>query len=158
MLYHSLIPFILLFLETVLICTKLMDLDISDNTVGNEGADILAEVINENQLGHMKKLNVSNCKIDFNGFSRIIVSLESNKRLELLNFSKNNLASDKFSLLKPNLINCNLKDIQLSKCKLGNEACNFNYLNLQILQKVFYIFFVFLNCYRLRFRRIFIRK
>lgn len=107
-----------------------MDLDISDNSVGNEGADILAEVINENQLGHMKKLNLSNCKIDFNGFYRIIFSLESNKRLEVLNFSKNNLHSDKFPLLKLNLMNCNLKDLQLSKCKLGNDACNLKYKNL----------------------------
>ena len=103
--------------------TKLMDLDISENSMGNEGADVLAEVINENQLGYMKKLNVSNCKIDFNGFYSIVASLESNKRLEVLNFTKNNLFSDKFPQLKLNLMNCNLKELQLSKCKLGNQAC-----------------------------------
>lgn len=102
-----------------------MDLDISDNSVGNEGAYILSELINENQLGHLKKLNFSNCKIDFNGFYSIIFSLESNKRLEVLNFSKNNLTCDKekFLSLKNNIINCNLKELQLNKCKLGNDAC-----------------------------------
>jgi Ran GTPase-activating protein (RanGAP) involved in mRNA processing and transport len=115
-----------------------MDLDISDNSVGNEGADILAEVINETQLGHMKKLNLSNCKIDFKGFYQMIVSLESNKRLDILNFSKNNLYSDKFLLLKPNLINCNLKELQLSKCKLGNDACK------NLIYKVFFLYKILL--------------
>jgi Ran GTPase-activating protein (RanGAP) involved in mRNA processing and transport len=102
-----------------------MDLDISDNSIGNEGADIISECINENQLGYIKKLNLSNCKIDFNSFYNIIVSLESNKRLEVLNFSKNNLYSDKFSSLIPYFTNSNLKDLQLSKCKLGNKACKY---------------------------------
>lgn len=100
-----------------------MDLDLSDNAIENEGCDIVAEVINDNQLGHMKRLNLSNCKINFDGFFRIFVSLETNKRLEHLNFSKNVLNNEKFNILKQNIINSNLKELILNKCKLGNKAC-----------------------------------
>ena len=100
-----------------------MDLDISENAIGNEGIEIISELINEGQIGHMKRLNVSNCKIDFNGFYQMVFALENNKRLEVLNFSKNSINSKNFSILKQNLLNINIRELILVKCKLGNNGC-----------------------------------
>jgi hypothetical protein len=103
-----------------------MDLDISENAIGNAGIEIISEIINENQIGHLKRLNVSNCKIDFDGFYLMIYALENNKRLEVLNFSKNSINSKKFSTIKHNLLNINLRELILMKCKLGNNGSKIN--------------------------------
>lgn len=99
-----------------------MDLDISENAIGNDGIEIISELINENQIGHLKRLNVSNCKIDFDGFYQMIFALENNKRLEVLNFSKNSINSKSFAILKQNLLNINIKELILVKSKVGNNG------------------------------------
>jgi Ran GTPase-activating protein (RanGAP) involved in mRNA processing and transport len=114
-------------LESILVSTKLMDLDISENPIGNTGIEIISELINENQIGHLKRLNVSNCKIDFEGFILMIYALENNKRLEVLNFSKNSINSKKFSIIKQNMLNINIKELILMKCRLGNNGSKILY-------------------------------
>ena len=100
-----------------------MDLDISENPFGNNGIEIISDLINDTQIGHLKRLNASNCKIDFNGLNIMVFALENNKRLEALNLSNNSLNSKNFCILKQNLLNINIKELILVKCKIGNNGC-----------------------------------
>jgi Ran GTPase-activating protein (RanGAP) involved in mRNA processing and transport len=110
------------YFNTILKGSKLFELDISQNPIGNEGCDIIGDCINKNNLHSLKKLNLSDCKITFNGMYNLIFNLQSNKKLETLNLNGNNLSNDKFSKIKPILPILNLKELKLSKCKLGNEG------------------------------------
>ena len=114
--------------ENIVNNTKLADLDISDNAIGNDGGEILGDVINSGQMGYLKKLNISNCKIDFDGIYKIFFSLESNKRLEILICNKNNISSDKFSLIKNFISTSNLRELHIMKCRLGNDASKFLFI------------------------------
>ena len=79
-------------------------------------------------MGYLKKLNISNCKIDFDGIYKIFFSLESNKRLEILICNKNNISSDKFSLIKNFISTSNLRELHIMKCRLGNDASKFIFI------------------------------
>jgi Ran GTPase-activating protein (RanGAP) involved in mRNA processing and transport len=127
------------YFNTILINSKLFELDLSQNPIGNEGIDILAECISNNSLHTLKKLNLSECKISFNGFYDFVINLQTNKKLESLNLSGNNLSSDKFAKIKSVFNVLNLKELKLSKCKLGNEgACSIaeGFINNTALQNL----------------------
>lgn len=65
---------------------------------------------------------MSGCKIDFLGLYKFFYALQTNRRLEVLIMNKNNFASEKIRELKQFLYVTNLKELRLSKCKLGNDG------------------------------------
>ena len=73
-------------ITTALLCSnsRLVDLDLSDNTIGNEGAIALAEMLKINKT--LKKLNLSCCyKISQAAAQVLQDSIQSNsKEIELI--------------------------------------------------------------------------
>ena len=108
------------YFTTVLKVSKLNELDLSENLIGNEGIEILGNCINSPSLNTLRTLNLNQCKIDFVGAYNFFYNLKNNKKLEVLNLSKNNLSSDKFGELRTYLNIINLKELKLNKCKIGN--------------------------------------
>lgn len=124
--------------------TKLSELDLSDNAIKNDGIEILGNCINSNVLNSLKKLNLTNCKLDFTGVYKFFYDLQNNKRLEVLNLSKNNLCSDKFDQLKPILYVISLKELHLAKCRIGNSGGKLN--TTILLTIIIFNKFSFYNC------------
>ena len=126
------------FVNEILKNSKLFELNISENSIGNEGLDVLSECITTSSLNYLRKLNLTECKITYEGIENLFYKLQNNKKLENLNLSKNNLSSDKFIQLRNCLSIINLKEIRMAKCKIGNEgaiaiadsACNNNSIEL----------------------------
>jgi len=112
--------------------TKLNDIDLSENPIGNEvynkvnvkGIEYLGNIINHSMLSTLKKLNLSSCKFDFYGFYQFCSDLQLNKRLEILDVSRNILDSEFFPQIKNFLVNMHfIKELNMSRCKLGNIGC-----------------------------------
>ena len=102
---------------------KLVNLNINDNPLGNEGIAIIAECLNKPVFISLKKLEVQHCKFDYSGFIKIFEYLQGNKRLEILQCSNNNFKSkEDFKVIKSAFSNLYLKELHLSNCKLGNLA------------------------------------
>lgn len=99
-----------------------MELDISDNPIGNEGIEIIGICINSPCMVTLRKLNLTNCRLDFNGMYNFFYTLQTNKRLEVLNLNKNNLFSEKFGQIKPIINIMGIKELRVEKCKIGNEG------------------------------------
>lgn len=100
--------------------SKLIELNISNNPMKNEGLMKLTDCIVNFSL--LKNINVSNCGIDFTGFSYLFNHLQTIKRLETLNISSNNLMSKKFESIKMAFQQCGIKYLNMSKCNLCNTA------------------------------------
>ena len=80
--------------------------------------------MNHSMLSTLKKLNLSNCKFDFYGFYQFCSDLQTNKRLEILDVSRNILDSEEFPLIKNFFVNLHfIKELNMSRCKLGNLGC-----------------------------------
>lgn len=129
------------YFNLILKSSKLFELNLSENAIGNEGMDIIGDCINNPSLNSLKKLDVSDCKLNFNGAYNFFYNLQNNKKLETLNLSKNNLSSDKFSQLRNYLNIVGLKELRLAKCKIGNDGGK---LSLQIIFLL--LFFSYCNC------------
>jgi Ran GTPase-activating protein (RanGAP) involved in mRNA processing and transport len=103
----------------------LTELDLSDNLIGNDGVEILANNISKNSLMSLKRLNLTNCKIDFTGFYKLMLDIQNNKKLEVLIMNKNNLNSEKFEQLRSIINISNIRELRLAKCKIGNIGGKF---------------------------------
>lgn len=102
---------------------KLVSLNLSENPLKNEGIFVLAECLNKQQFSTLKCLELNKCKFDFIGFRKIFEYLQGNKRLEILKCNYNNFKSkEDFESIKPAFSNLNLKELELSSCRLGNKA------------------------------------
>ena len=99
---------------------KLFSLNISNNPLLNEGLKKLTDSFKNFQNLH--QLNVSNCGFEFPGFEYLIVGLQFNKRIDFLNVSGNNIKSPKFEKLKSCFGTFGIKNLNMSKCSLGNET------------------------------------
>ena len=99
---------------------KLFSLNISNNPLLNDGLKKLTDSLKNFQNLH--QLNVSNCGFEFPGFEHLIIGLQFNKRIDFLNVSGNNLKSSKFEKLKPCFGTFGIKNLNMSKCSLGNET------------------------------------
>lgn len=101
---------------------KLTSLIMNDNQLGNEGISFLAEQINKFTFSSLRQLEIVNCKFDFFGVCRLFDLLQGNKRVEVLDISKNNLksTSEDESKFKSAFNNLYLKELKINNCKLGN--------------------------------------
>jgi Ran GTPase-activating protein (RanGAP) involved in mRNA processing and transport len=57
------------------------DLDLKLNTIGNEGAGLLARSLENNALPNLKRLSLSNCVIGDDGFIALVSAVEQNTSL-----------------------------------------------------------------------------
>jgi Ran GTPase-activating protein (RanGAP) involved in mRNA processing and transport len=55
------------------------------NSIGNEGATILADALGRNALPSLKRLDLDYCPIDDDGFVALVSALEQNTSLQILN-------------------------------------------------------------------------
>ena len=100
--------------------TKLYSLNLSNNPILDEGLIILT-----NSLRHFPELRViqvSNCGIEFGGFKELLKILQSVRRIETVDISKNKLSSNKFDQLKTYFCSFGIKNLNLSRCQLGDES------------------------------------
>jgi Ran GTPase-activating protein (RanGAP) involved in mRNA processing and transport len=108
-------------LNLISIC-KLFYLNISNNPLLDEGLKHLSDSLTFFQNLHT--LNVANCSFHFSGFEHLMKTLQFNKRIEYLNVSGNNLKKSNFEILKPCFSSFGIRNLNMSKCLLGNEnAC-----------------------------------
>ena len=101
--------------------TKLLTFDISGNKIMNKGVITFCDYLNNFTSLHF--LNISECGIEFKGFSYLLNTLKYIKRLESLNISGNNLKNDEyfdhvFTLFR----SINLRYLNMSKCFLGDKS------------------------------------
>ena len=99
--------------------SNLYYLNISNNPLLDEGLKCLSDSLKTFQNLH--KLNVSNCGFNFSGFEHLINTLQFNKRIEYLNVSGNDLKSGNFENLKTCFTSFGIRNLNMSKCLLGNE-------------------------------------
>ena len=100
--------------------TKLYSINLSNNPILDDGIIKLT-----NSLRHfpeLKEINVSNCGIEFKGFKELIRTLQSVRRINSLDISKNRLTSSKFDEVKTCFCAFGLKYLNLSRCQLGDEC------------------------------------
>ena len=100
--------------------TKLYSLNLSNNPILDEGLIILT-----NSLRHfpdLRVIQVSNCGIEFGGFKELLKILQSVRRIETVDISKNKLSSNKFDQLKTYFCSFGIKNLNLSRCQLGDES------------------------------------
>jgi Leucine-rich repeat (LRR) protein len=57
------------------------DVDLRHNTIGNEGASLLARSLENNALPKLTRLSISHCGIDDDGFIALVSALEQNTSL-----------------------------------------------------------------------------
>lgn len=100
--------------------SKIIELNISSNPIKNEGLMKIAGCLGNFSL--IRKLNVSNCGIDFKGFYDLIINLQNIKRLESLDISENDLNTNRFSSIKSFFQQCGIKSLNMSKCNLANNS------------------------------------
>lgn len=100
--------------------SKIIELNISGNPIGNEGVIKLTESLKN--FPNLKKINVSNCQIEFKGAYYLLMELQNKKRIDSVNLSGNDIRNDKFDQLKPFFAVFGIKHLNLSKCFLGNQA------------------------------------
>ncbi len=98
------------------------ELDLSFNPIGNEGLYILCNCMEKDVFENLKKIDLTSCKIDFEGLYKLYFTLQQFKKLEYINMSKNNLYSKKFKELKHYISLAGVKELKISQCKIGNEG------------------------------------
>ena len=106
-------------LNLISLC-KLYYLNLSNNPIMDEGLKKLTDSLKN--FNSLHRLNVSNCGFEFPGFEHLINALQYIKRIEYLNVSGNNIKSENFENLKPCFSSFGIKNLNMSKCSLGNES------------------------------------
>ena len=100
--------------------TKLYSINLSNNQILDEG--LIALTNNLRHFPELRVINVSNCGIEFRGFKELLKTLQSVRRIESLDISKNRLSSNKFGQLRAYFCAFGIKFLNLSKCELGDES------------------------------------
>ena len=106
-------------LNLISLC-KLYYLNLSNNPILDEGLKRLTDSLKT--FNNLHKLNVSNCGFEFPGFEHLINALQYIKRIEYLNVSGNDIKSENFENLKPCFSTFGVRNLNMSKCALGNES------------------------------------
>ena len=99
--------------------SKIFALNISNNSIGDEGISCLADALKNFQ--NLKKLDVSFCNFEAIGFFYLLNILQNVKRIESLNVSGNNVKNGDFDYMRMPFINFGVKNLNMSKCSLGNK-------------------------------------
>lgn len=112
----------ILYMEAKLQTCKLRHLNISCNPISDDGLISLGNCLGGNQLSEITKLNISECLITFDAFFIFIKRISKNQKLQILNASNNNLASNnKWHLLDDFFKKLSLKHLSLGSCNLNKD-------------------------------------
>ena len=116
--HHSLEDFC-----NVLNTTKLKELIVSGNKIGNKGCEIIASKVTGNVDNHLAKLEMSACDFTFLGNAKIFESLENNAFLTYLNLDFNNIGPFGGTAIgKCFLYNNCLQHVSLNSCGLKDDG------------------------------------
>ena len=99
---------------------KLCSLNLGNNQLLDSGIKILSNSLKF--FPHLNKLNISNCGFEFKGFEYLIKSLTMYKNISTLNISGNILKHKDFVEIKPYLETIAIRNLNMTKCALGNNA------------------------------------
>ena len=109
----------------ILSTTKLKELYLSGNKIGNKGCDVLSKMLNaklENP-STISKLDISMCDISLNGVARLCESLENNPTLTYLNLDNNSFGQlAGIYIGKCFALNGSLQHFSLNSCNLRDES------------------------------------
>ena len=115
--------------------SHLNTLDLSDNSIGDEGSRILAVSLYHECIAgkcstpHLQKLNLSCCRISDSGIVALAGFIQENCSIELLDLSGNSCQSRVIPVLFSALKSCkNLSVLNLSRLSIGNFSV-FSILN-----------------------------
>ena len=100
--------------------TKIIYLNLSGNKIRDEGLTIFAN--NLRHFPELKKINLSNCSIEYKGFKELLKILQSVRRIESLDISNNKLCNEKFDEVKMFFVAFGLRYLNLSQCHLEDET------------------------------------
>ena len=104
--------------EALKACTKLENLDLTDESIGNWGAGKLAKALPK---GNLKYLNISGNKIGVIGVRWLAGALRAGWNLTRLDLSSNSIGDIGAKLFSEALCSKNgLKDLLLSNCDIGD--------------------------------------
>ena len=118
----------ILYMESKLDLCKLKHLDLSYNSIGNNGLISLGNCLSGRQINEIVYLNLEECSFTFDAFKPFIKSLSKNHKLQTLIFNKNNLYSNQWSLLEDSFTGMALKNISFSSCGLGPVLKNLSHI------------------------------
>ena len=100
--------------------TKLFSINLSNNPILDEG--LITFINNLRHFPELRVINISNCGIEFKGFKELLKILQSVRRIESLDISKNKLSSNRFDELKTFFCAFGIKSLNISRCQLGDES------------------------------------
>ena len=118
----------ILYMESKLDLCKLKYLDLSYNSIANNGLISLGNCLSGRQINEITYLNLEECSFTFDAFKPFIKSLSKNHKLQTLIVNKNNLYSNKWSLLEDSFTGMALKNISFSSCGLGPVLKNVSHI------------------------------
>ena len=110
------------YMYTLLKSSKLTTLNINGNHFKNEGLIHLATCLSKESLGSVTTLNVSDCKLNFEGLKSFFNIVTYNQRLNTLYLNNNNFCSKGFEDLESLIAPMNLRKITLSNCNISKYA------------------------------------
>jgi len=118
----------ILYMESKLDLCKLKYLDLSCNSIGNNGLISLGNCLSGSQINEVAYLNLEECSFTFDAFKPFIKSLSKNHKLQTLIVNKNNLYSNQWSLLEDSFTGMALKNMSFSSCSLGPVLKNLSHI------------------------------
>ncbi|XP_049322375.1 NACHT, LRR and PYD domains-containing protein 12 isoform X4 [Astyanax mexicanus] len=105
--------------------SHLVELDLSENKLGNSGVEQLCDLVN-NQHCKLQKLRLKNCSIKEKGCTDLASAFCSNPtHINVLDLSKNKLGDSgikQLCLLVKNQ-ECKLQELLLKECSIGEKGC-----------------------------------
>ena len=99
---------------------NLMQIDLKENSIKNIGLKILGKCMTSS-LMTLKKLNISSCKITFEGVKKFFSLIFQNRTINSITLNNNYLGGGKFEDLEPYISNMNLRYLGLSSCSIGKS-------------------------------------
>ena len=106
-------------LNFITLC-KLSSLNLNDNQLLDSGIKILSDSLK--YFPNLRELNLSNCGFKFIGFESLITSISLYKNIWTLNISGNIINHKNFENVKPFFESMAIRNLNMSKCYLGDEA------------------------------------
>ena len=98
---------------------NLIKLDLKENSIKNIGLKILGKCLTSSTLMTLKQLNISSCKITFEGIKTFFSIIFQNRTINSITLNNNYLGRGKFDELEPFISSMNLRYLGLSGCSIG---------------------------------------